>query len=1153
MSPLRLILASLFYHRRINLAVALGVAAATAVLTGALVVGDSMRGSLRHLVVDRLGKIDSVLVVNGFFRAELAGEIAASPDFDKHFTAALPAIMLRATVENPAGDSARAGKVNVLGTGERFWDLGSASDPVRPTVMPQLDEVVLNGPLAAKLGVKIGQDVIVRLPRQSTIPADSPLGRKTETLRSRQLTVVAIVPARGLGRFDMRSNQRSPLNAYASLETVQTMLYQDERINAIFVAGKSIEKPVSTAAQAMLKQALRPTLADYGLSIEHVKSTFEKETVFDYYHLTSKRMLLPPVIDRAAMAAWQKHDPRPALTYLANYIQTAGGKAKIPYSTVTAIDPDDRFGPLLRTIGGQKLTKLSGEWIVLNGWADDDMKAQGDNPDIGSPITLTFFEPESTHGKIQEISHTFRLAAVVPLATPDERPMPANDPNLTPEVPGVTDQQSIDDWNPPFPYDDSRVRSSKPNDQDEEYWKHYKATPKAFVSLAAGRRLWKSRFGQTTSIRIPPVADLSADVLTKQLLKEIDPAAAGFVWRHVKQTSLEAASGSTPFEGLFLGFSMFIIVAAVMLVMLLFRLDIEQRANQIGILLAVGLSRRRTTRLMTAEGVLVSAFGGAIGAALGVGYGQLMITGLTVLWIDAISAPFLELHWTITSLAVGYASGVIASALTIGLSLRQLRQVSERDLLAGNTEPPSTAVARRTPIAFASAVGMFALAILLGVAGFYLEGEVQAGAFMGCGAMVLGGSLAWIWTRFHAGSARPLVGSSGSPLLRLAVRNGARNPTRSTLTIGLVGSASFLIVAISAFRLDPSGSGAGGFDLIAETSQAVNYDLNTPAGRRDLGFSDSDSKQLAGAEIFSLRIQGGDDASCLNLYQSSQPRVLGVSEAMIGRGQFAWASSTAESDKERKNPWLLLNRPAGVDSAVVPVILDMNTAMYSLHKSLGDEIEIDDSRGGTIRCRIVALLKNSIFQGDLLMSEAQFVSHFRDVSGYRMFVIDTPAGKTDQITKALSRTLSDEGFSATTTRERLADLFAVQNTYLSTFQSLGALGLLLGTFGLATVQLRNVFERRGELALLRAIGFRRAVLARMVLLENAILLAGGMAVGLLAALLAVLPHYLAGGAAVPYLSLGGMLAAILAVGFFTGLLAVRATVQTPLLAALRGE
>ena len=135
----------------------------------------------------------------------------------------------------------------------------------------------------------------------------------------------------------------------------------------------------------------------------------------------------------------------------------------------------------------------------------------------------------------------------------------------------------------------------------------------------------------------------------------------------------------------------------------------------------------------------------------------------------------------------------------------------------------------------------------------------------------------------------------------------------------------------------------------------------------------------------------------------------------------------------------------------------------------------------------------------------------------------------------------------------LAGLMALQNTYLRTFQSLGALGLLLGTFGLAAVQLRSVLERRGEMALLRAAGFRRRRLALLVLLENVMLLLAGLATGIVAALLAVLPHMLGGGAEVPFGELGVMLGLVLLVGIVAGALAAQSTLRVPLLAALREE
>lgn len=101
--------------------------------------------------------------------------------------------------------------------------------------------------------------------------------------------------------------------------------------------------------------------------------------------------------------------------------------------------------------------------------------------------------------------------------------------------------------------------------------------------------------------------------------------------------------------------------------------------------------------------------------------------------------------------------------------------------------------------------------------------------------------------------------------------------------------------------------------------------------------------------------------------------------------------------------------------------------------------------------------------------------------------------------------------------------------------------------------MRSVFERRGELALMRAAGFRKATLAKMVLIENSLLLLAGLCTGAFAALVAVLPHMLIGGASVPFDTLSWMLLTITIVGLATGLLTVRSTLKTPLLASLKGE
>jgi ABC-type antimicrobial peptide transport system permease subunit len=133
----------------------------------------------------------------------------------------------------------------------------------------------------------------------------------------------------------------------------------------------------------------------------------------------------------------------------------------------------------------------------------------------------------------------------------------------------------------------------------------------------------------------------------------------------------------------------------------------------------------------------------------------------------------------------------------------------------------------------------------------------------------------------------------------------------------------------------------------------------------------------------------------------------------------------------------------------------------------------------------------------------------------------------------------------------LAKYQQVQNTYISTFQTLGALGLLLGTFGLAAVQIRSVLERQKELGLMRSVGFSRRQLGRLVLLENVWLLATGLVVGVGSALVTTLPHYFVGGASVPWLELAGLFGIILAFGLASAALASRIIARLPLIQSLR--
>ena len=555
-----------------------------------------------------------------------------------------------------------------------------------------------------------------------------------------------------------------------------------------------------------------------------------------------------------------------------------------------------------------------------------------------------------------------------------------------------------------------------------------------------------------------------------------------------------------------------------------------------------------------------------------------MLLGLRTWWIGAVVSPFLQFHWTFRSVFIGYGLGVFTSVIAIAWGVRRTRQISVRQLLSGHVTEPGylaphndktksiTGLIRllMVPIMLLTAIALAVIAAVI-----ELGSEGQAGAFLGAGALVLFALLIMI-ARFLKRTFTGNTALTRAPVLpRFATRNASRHAGRSTITIGLVATACFLITSISAFRLDPDESGKGGFELVARSSVPIYEDLNDHEKRVEL-FGKEKAEELVATTIFSLRFQAGDDASCNNLYKAQQPRVIGVTPTMIEhfsysgnetddqKTRFSWAASAARGEQQR-NPWELLRSDgtshAGNRDDPVPVVLDKNTAMYSLQLwgGVGQTYSVDYGDGQTVHFEVVGLLANSILQGSLLISEDDFERHYPDVSGYRYFLVDTGTADVKQVTQLLENRFSDEGFDTRSTDELLASLLKVQNTYLSAFESLGALGLLLGTFGLATVQLRNVLERRAELALMRSTGVSQRRLATMVMLEHAVLLLGGLAIGIVASLVTVLPHIFSGGAAVPGIRLVVNLLVILAVGLIAGLAAVAATLRAPLVPALRGN
>jgi len=1129
---------SLIYYWRINLAVMLGAAIATAVLTGALLVGDSVRGSLRDLTLNRLGKIDHALISNRFFRQDLAANLTSSERFKEYFDNAVPAVLLTGSAAH-ATTKACASNINLLGVDQQFITL------FEPDSSRYWDEfflknfeqgfpvIAINEALQKELGAKLGEHLLIYIQQSSEIPRETLLGSRetADLVKTIRFKVTHIISNHSVGRFGLRPHQNLPQNAYVSLANLQRALEQKQKVNSLLVSRRNTTSvdSLDRVLQEILRENIQ--LRDFGVLIQPHEN---------FVAIESSEIILSPIIVNAvnAVSAELNLPVQPILTYLANTIELNG--RLLPYSTISAttFPVAASFGEL-NLINGSSITTLADDEILLNKWAAQDLEAN-----IGDTVKITYYAVGSREQLLTQ-SHNFRVTGITAMNGF------GIDSTLTPEFPGIQDAENMQSWEPPFPVDLNLIRP-----QDEAYWDKYRATPKAFVLLKTGQKLWRSRFGNLTSMRVGTTANNNGeDFLTQlqtALLAKIKPEQMEFVFQPVKQQGLMAAEGTTDFGILFIGFSWFLIASAALLVGMLFRLSVEQRAKEIGILLAVGYPTRDVRRQLLKEGSVLVGIGGLLGLAGAIAYAAILMLGLRTWWIDAIGAPSLFLHVNVTSLMIGYIAAIIVTMFSIVWTLRQLEKIPAPALLHGVTSSEQMTRPRFSKTVALIAFGLAGVMMVL--ANF--SGEASAaGWFFGSGTCLLiaGLALLSLWFRqLRRGKQRHL---GFMRIMGMAIRYGGRNPGRSMLCAALVACACFIIVAVAANRREAGeealakNSGAGGFSLVAKSDISVHYDLNTTEARNELGFDETAAEILNAVRIFPLRLLPGDDASCLNLYQPQKPRVLGVSSDQMARGGFEFRELSDAAFKEQ--PWRLLEKEIAPD--IIPAFGDYNSVLWILHLGLGKDLVMRNNLGQEIKLRFVGLFERSVFQSEVLISENNFLKHFPGVTGYSYFLIETSADQTEAVAQMLEQNLRDYGFDASSTRAMLENFQAVENTYLSVFQTLGGLGLLLGTFGLGIILIRNVIERRGELAVLRAIGFRRSTLTMILLIENGFLILTGICIGSIAALVAVSPHLASGSAQVPWLSIGITLLAVIFVGLLSSSASIIAATRIALLPALKAE
>lgn len=1054
------IIKSLRYFSKQHLALFLAVLITTAVLTGALIVGDSVRLSLKKNVDQRLGKVGMVMDAGDrFVNNNLAIKIANDLQIK---TAALLSIRGMAI---HSSEQKRHNNIQVLGVDSNFWSFSDTSFHMN------YGEVILGFALANELDLEIGDRVLLRFRKQSVIPLNAPFTSDEDPSLSLRLKVVGIANNGQLGGFSLKNEQAIAYNAFVNQDQLSDRLDLKGRCNLI-VAEKADKINLDHAIAGNWK------LSDASLVIEESKNS-------EQWILGSERVFLENSIVKVCDSLQAKSTK--VLTYFVN--ELSNKKKQTPYSFVS----------------GLPVKNLSRDECLINQWLAQDLDLE-----TGDSLHMKYFIMGPLR-KLQERSHTF----IVKEIHHNNRGPFSKD--LMPNFPGLSSAGNCSDWDAGIPIDFQKIR-----EKDEEYWDIYKGTPKAIIPISQAIELWDNPFGSYTSIRFS--TQISKENLSAEILNQLKPIDLGLQFIDMKEKGKSAASNGVDFGELFLSLSFFVMASALLLLILVLRLQLESRISETGILISLGISRKKILWLKWAEIFPIVIGGAIVGAICGIGYNLILINGLNSIWNQAVHTNILEAFVLPKTLLTGFLTSIILSGILIWMTIRgQLKKV-----IIAVIRDQDLNIKRSRKLLFWVGLLMLILAIVLSAYAIVSSVEKNASIILSAGFLFMLGMvfiLRWKW------QLKNKVSGQFYKLTHLSTQNIKKNLSRSIAVVVLLALGTFTVIITGANRKtfneteNIRQSGTGGFLFWSETSIPLLYDLNSQEGKFELGL---DGQQALDSCLFlQFKSKTGDDASCLNLNQVQQPQILGVNANILDSLN---AFSFSKLLNERNDPWLSLNKQKG--DYIIPAIADQTVIQWGLIKKLGDTLQYFNEEGNVLKLVLVGGLNASIFQGNILISDKHFQKHFPSAAGSSYMLIDGPIRQKEAIKQLLTNDLSDYGIELTQTSTRLAQFYSVTNTYLSIFMILGGLGVIIGTIGLGIILLRNMMDRKKELVLYKSLGFTHRQILKVIIYENLVLVLWAMMIGIVSAIIGILPSLLSDAFAIS----GNFLIGIIVLIFLSALL-----------------
>ncbi|OIJ62994.1 ABC transporter permease [Streptomyces mangrovisoli] len=525
-----------------------------------------------------------------------------------------------------------------------------------------------------------------------------------------------------------------------------------------------------------------------------------------------------------------------------------------------------------------------------------------------------------------------------------------------------------------------------------------------------------------------------------------------------------------------LGFAGVAFLVGIFLIINTFSMLVAQRTREIGLMRAIGSSRKQVNRSVLTEALLL----GVTGSILGVGAGVGIAVGLMKLMGQMgmhLSTDDLTVAWTTP--VVGLVLGVVVTILAAYLPARRAGKISPMAALRDAGAPADARAGRiRAAVGLLlTAGGGFAL-YLASAAAKATGGSLWLGlgvvlsllGFVVVGPLLAGGVVRVLGT---------VVLRVFGPVGRMAERNALRNPRRT----GATGAALMIGLALVAC-LSVVGS-----SMVASATDQLDKTVGT-----DFIIQNDGGQPLVPQAVKAVKDTPG--LKRVTEYKSTTADYTTPDGKTLKDTDITAADPTYAIDLRTKTV-------AGrLKDAYLPNSMSVHDKFAKAHDiHLGSKIKVAFKDGGTAELTVRAITSSDglIDQGAKYTSIATLA---RYVPADKMpldelVFASAKDGQQDTAYKALKSALHD--YPQYTVRDQTDYKQALKDQIgqlLNMIYGLLALAIIVAILGVVNTLALSVVERTREIGLMRAIGLSRRQLRRMIRLESVVIALFGALLGL---------------------------------------------------------